>query len=103
MTFDNEGCLYAVDCDNSSIKKFTSRREYISKFGVCGSYPSQVKQPTTVFIDNNLVYIVEYDSYRISMFDTNGSFVDCFGIGPHPDYTLLTAVCSLFFYLTLKL
>ena len=92
-----------LKCDNNSIKKFTSRREYISKFGVCGSYPGQVKQPTTIFIDSNLVYIVEYDSHRILMFDTNGSFIDCFGTRPHLDNTLLTAICSLFFYLTPKL
>ena len=67
------------------------------------TYPGEVKQPATIFIDSSLVYIVEYDSYRISMFDTNGSFVDCFGTRPHPDNTLLTAVCSLFFYLTPKL
>ena len=77
VTFDNEGYLYVVDHHNHCIKKFTSSRQYIAKFGSKGSNPGQLKDPTSITIDNNLVYVSEYGNNRISIFDTNGCFIHC--------------------------
>ena len=79
VTFDNEGNLYVVEWNGRCIKKFTSRGEYVSKFSSCGSNPGQVSHPTSIIIDNNLVYVSDYGNHRISIFDTNGCFVHCFG------------------------
>ena len=79
VTFDNEGYLYVVDSYNPCIKKFTTTGQYISKFGSYGSNPGQLKTPTSIIIDTNLLYVSEYDNNRVSIFDTNGCFINCFG------------------------
>ena len=81
VTFDNEGYLYVADSNNHCIKKFTSTGQYIyvSTFSSCGSNPGQIKDPTSIIIDNNLLYVSEWCNNRISIFDTNGCFIHCFG------------------------
>ena len=79
VTFDNEGYLYVADHYNHCIKKFTSTGQYISTFSSCGSNPGQIKEPTSIIIDNNLLYVSERGNHRISIFDTNGCFIHCFG------------------------
>ena len=79
VTFDNEGYLYVVEWFGHCIKKFTSRGEYISKFSSRGYNPGQVSHPTSIIIDNNLVYVSDCGNRRISIFDTNGRFIHCFG------------------------
>ena len=79
VTFDNEGYLYIADNENHCIKKFTSSGQYISTFSSRGSNPGQIKYPSSIIIDNNLLYVSELGNNRISIFDTNGSFIHCFG------------------------
>ena len=76
VTFDNEGYLYVAD---HCIKKFTSTGQYISTFSSYGSNPGQIKQPSSIIIDNNLLYVSEYGNNRISIFDTIRCFIHCFG------------------------
>ena len=76
VAFDNEGYLYVADY---SIKKFTSTGQYISTFSSCGSNPGQIRYPSSIIIDNNLLYVSEGGNDRISIFDTNGCFIHCFG------------------------
>ena len=78
VTFDNEEYLYVADTRNNCIKKFTSTGLYIS-FSSEGSNPGQIKCPTSFIIDNNLLYVSELGNNRISIFDTNGCFIHCFG------------------------
>ena len=77
VTFDNEGYLYVVS--NHCIKKFTSTGEHILTFSSYGSNPGQITNPTSIIVDNNLLYVCEYGNHRISIFDTNGCFIHCFG------------------------
>ena len=77
MTFDNEGYLYLVS--NHCIKKFTSTGQHISTFSSYGFKPGQIDIPTSIIIDNNLLYVSERYNNRISIFDTNGCFIHCFG------------------------
>ena len=79
VTFDNEGYLYVADCYNHCIKKLTSTEQYISTFSSYGSNPGQIKDPTSIIIDNNLLYVSEWGNNRIAIFDTNGCFIHCFG------------------------
>ena len=76
VTFDNEGYLYVTDKNNHCIKKFTSTEQYISTFS---STPGEISHPTSIIIDNNLLYVSEWGNHRISIFDTNGCFIHCFG------------------------
>ena len=77
VTFDNEGYLYLVS--NHCIKKFTSTGQHISTFSSYGFKPGQIDIPTSIIIDNNLLYVSERYNNRISIFDTNGCFIHCFG------------------------
>ena len=79
VTFDNEGYLYVADNDNHCIKKFTSTGQHISTFSSYGSNPGKITNPTSIIIDNNLLYVNEGGIHRISIFDTNGCFIHCFG------------------------
>ena len=79
VTFDNEGYLYVVDRDHSRIIKLTSTGQYISQIGSQGSNPGQLFCPSSIIIDNNLVYVTDWGNDRISIFDTNGCFIHCFG------------------------
>ena len=79
LDFDNEGYLYVVDANNHCIKKYTSTGQYISKFGSLGTNPGQLCGPISITVYKNLVYVCECDNNRISIFDTNGCFMYCFG------------------------
>ena len=78
MIFDNEGYLYFTDRNNHCIKKFTSTGQYVSAISSEGSEPGQLKDPSFIIIDNNLLHVSEYGKNRISVFDTNGCFIHCF-------------------------
>ena len=78
MTFDNEGYLYVADSGNHCIKKFITG-QYISTFSSEGSNPGQITKPTSIVIDNNILYVSEFGNDRISIFDINGCFIHCFG------------------------
>ena len=79
VAFDNEEYLYVVDHHNHCIKKFTPKGQYISQFGSHGSNPGQLIDPTSINIDNNLVYISEFGNNRVSIFDIHGCFIHYFG------------------------
>ena len=79
VTFDNEGYLYVAGNYNHCIKKFTSTGQHISTFSSCGSNPGQITNPTSIIINNNVLYVSEFGNSRISIFDTNGCFIHCFG------------------------
>ena len=79
VTFDNEGYLYVADRHNHCIKKLTSTGQHISTFSSEGYNPGQIKYPSFIIIDNNLLYVSEWGNDRISIFDTNGCFIHCFG------------------------
>ena len=79
VTFDNEGYLCVADCNNHCIKKFISTGQYISTFSSHGFSPGKITNPTSILIDNNLLYVNDFGNNRISIFDTNGCFIHCFG------------------------
>ena len=81
VAFDNNGFVYVADCYNHCIKKFTSAGRFILKLCSEGSNPGQLKQPSSIFIDKNssTVFISEKNKNRISIFDTKGVLIRCFG------------------------
>ena len=79
LAFDIEEYLYVVDYNNHCVKKFTSTGKYISKFGSKGYNPGELYRPTSIIIYNNVVYVSELHNNRVSVFDTNGRFMYCFG------------------------
>ncbi len=64
---------------NHCITKLTTKGEYITRFGSFGSAPGRLVGPTSLTINNGLVYVTECRNHRVSIFDTNGTFLHCFG------------------------
>ena len=78
VTFDNEGYLYVAENVNCCVKKLTSTGKYISDFGSFGFNPGKLWCPSSIIIENNLVYVSETGGCRVSIFDINGCFIQCF-------------------------
>ena len=78
VALDNEGYLYVAEHYNHCITKLTTKGQYITRFGSQGFAPGQLFFPSSLTINNNLVYVSELGN-RVSIFDTNGTFLHCFG------------------------
>ena len=78
LALGNEGNLYVAELNNHCITKCTTKGQYIERFGSKGFALGQLSCPSSLTINNNLVYVSEGND-RVSVFDTNGKFVHCFG------------------------
>ena len=79
IAFDNEGYLYVAEYENHCITKLTTDGKYVTKFGSQGSASGQLFHPFSLTIKDGLVYVSEMGHFRISIFDTKGTFLHCFG------------------------
>ena len=73
VALDNEGYLYVAEFVNKQITKVTAKGQYNITITHSLSFP------TSLTINNNLVYVTEEGNHRVSIFDTNGTFIHCFG------------------------
>ena len=78
VSIDSNGYVYVAEWGNNCITKLTTTGEYITRFGSYGSAPGQLHCPSSLTINNNLVYVSELGNYRVSVFDTKGTFLHCF-------------------------
>ncbi len=86
VALDTKGYLYVAEYDNHCITKLqciTSKGKnmysYVKRFGSNGCGPGQLSHPSSLAINDNLVYICERGNDRISIFNTNGKFLNCYG------------------------
>ncbi len=73
VALDNEGYLYVADSHNHCITKLTTKGQYITGFGYEGSAPGQLSYPSSLTINNGLVYVTEFRNNRVSIFDTQAT------------------------------
>ncbi len=78
VALDNEGCLYVTDSFNHCITKLTPKGQYSRRLGSDKLGPGHLYHPTSLAISDDLVY-VSYGNNRVAVFDTNGTFLHCFG------------------------
>ena len=78
VSIDNDGYLYIVDFGNNCITKVTTTGEYITRIGYGQGASHQLESPSSLTIDNNILYITEYGNRRVSIFDTEGYFLRSF-------------------------
>ena len=64
---------------NHCITKLTTKGKYITRIGAEGFAPGCLFCPSSLTINNNLVYVSEQGNRRVSIFDTSGKFLHCFG------------------------
>ena len=74
---DNGGILYVAEHKNLCISKLTTSGEFLCRFGSYRYSPSQLYYPTALNVIN-LIYVAKYNS-RVSIFDTEGNHLRCFG------------------------
>ena len=53
--------------------------EYLAWFGTEGSAPGELDRPSSITVNNDLVYVSEYGNHCVSVFDSKGEFLYCFG------------------------
>ncbi len=82
VAIDGDGYLFVADYNNNCITKFTPSGQYVRRFG---SSPGQLSRPISLAVSNNLVYVCEQGNNRVSIFDTDGKFINCFGEGQLDD------------------
>ncbi len=73
VALDNNGYLYIAEFWNSCITKLTTKGKNVTRFG------STLYRPTSLTINNDLVYVTESGNNRVSIFETNGTFLHRFG------------------------
>ena len=78
VALDNEGYLYVAESWNHCITKLTTKGDYVTRFGSKGSAPGELSCPSSLTINNNIVYVTEYNNNRVSIFNTTGTFLHCF-------------------------
>ena len=78
VSLDSDGCAYVAESHNHCVTKLTTTGEFITRFGSSGSAPGQLHYPTSLTINDNLVYVSD-GNHRVSVFDTKGTFLHCFG------------------------
>lgn len=74
--------------ESSFIPQFTweiernveSGSKFVAKFGTSGSGDGQFNLPSGIAVDNNRIYVVDTENYRVQIFDkTTYAFIDKFG------------------------
>ena len=76
LSLDNDGYLYIADWGNNCITKVTTAGEYMTRIGSGESASNQLSYPSSIVINNNILYIAE--SGKVSIFDTEGCFLHSF-------------------------
>ena len=75
VAFDKAGRVYITDGPNDRIQVFTEGGEFIGRFGNKGA-DHQLRFPSVVCIDeNDILYVTEVDSHRISVFEITKTLV----------------------------
>ena len=81
VKFDTNNHLYVADYENNRIQKFDVRGKYLHQFGSKGSGNGQLLGPVGITIHNNNFFVTEFSNCRISVFYTNGQFIQIIGKG----------------------
>jgi len=83
---DSTGHVYVSDFsnsvlfNNSTIQKFDSNGNFVTKWGSLGDCDGQFDHPTGIAVDHmGNVYISDHDNGRIQKFDSNGKFLTKWG------------------------
>ena len=81
IALSNDGeFIYIAELSGHQVTKLTPTGLFIMTFGSFGFSPGQLHHPSSLAVSNNLVYVCEWGLHHcISIFDTDGKFLHCFG------------------------
>ena len=75
VSLDSECYLYVAEWGNHCITKLTTTGQYITRFGSKGFAPGHLDNPSSLTINNNLVYVIDFCNHYVSVFDTKGTHI----------------------------
>ena len=70
-----EECIYVTEYCRHCVTKLSMGGEYLTWFGTEGSTPGELNRPSSITVNNDLVYVSEYGNHRVSVFDNKGEFL----------------------------
>ena len=91
--FDAKNHLYVTDQCNHRVQKFDINGIYLFQFATEGSANGQLKSPIGITVQNDELYVAEFNNHRISVFQLDGQFSHIIGSG-HLRYPHFVAVST---------
>ncbi|HST31998.1 MAG TPA: hypothetical protein VLJ80_00620 [Solirubrobacteraceae bacterium] len=78
---DGEGNVWATDCGNNRIEKFSAKGAFIAAYGKAGSGEVQFNCPTGIDINQSTgnIYVSDSENHRIEQLSSSGAYVRSFG------------------------
>jgi len=87
LSFDSQGNIYVTDTKNFRVQVLTKEGEFIRTFGTKGDKPGEFLCPNWIHVTGEYVYVTDYCSRYVSVFNVSGKFIHRFGadIFGHPE------------------
>ena len=80
VAVDEDGNIYATDCESHRLSKFNSDGKLVKTVGGKGGRTGQFDFPWGIALSkDNKVFVCDKNNHRIQVFDTNLKFISCFG------------------------
>lgn len=89
LKVDLLGNVYVVDYNNHRIQVFSNKGNFVRTIGRKGQGPSELFNPTDVFIKGDTLYISDTGNRRIQVADLNGNFRKTIRLNFRPMYILV--------------
>ena len=87
LSLDSQGNIYVTDSKNFRVQVLSQEGEFIRMFGTKGDKPGEFQCPNWIHVDGEFVYVTDYCSRYVSVFNVLGEFIHRFGaeILGHPE------------------
>ncbi|MCM8803467.1 MAG: NHL repeat-containing protein [Candidatus Omnitrophica bacterium] len=89
LKVDMMGNVYVVDSNNHRIQVFTKEGNFLRTIGRKGEGPSELFNPTDIFVKEDTLYISDTGNMRIQVADLKGKFRKIIKLNFRPMYILV--------------
>jgi hypothetical protein len=80
FSIDKNGNLYFLDFNNNRILKFNMKGSFIKQIGTIGQGNEDLYYPQGVFVNQDIVYVLDQSGNKLKMFSLEGEFISAFKI-----------------------
>lgn len=80
FSFDMKGNIFFLDYDNHRILKFDGHGNFIKQIGNFGQGNEELYFPAGIFVNKDILYILDQEGRQLKMFSLNGDFISNFRI-----------------------
>lgn len=82
LVLDNTGTLYIIDTQLNQILKVGEDAREHKIIGRQGQGPGEFNMPVRIYINNDILHVIDYGNNRIQTLDTDGKFLGGYPIPP---------------------